>query len=106
MPPQDVLMPLVEHLGFFVAAVASPVTAVVIGLLALGMNRQRNFLMAAALVGMSDASLGTVASASAAGLATASVVGAAGSLLQAWVMWPFAQSAKRIHRRFRERTER
>jgi len=101
MNHQDAFGPHIEHIGVFAGVVASPVTGVAIALLGILINRRRHHLLAAMAVGVSDAVLGELVGSAHIGVTAACAVGAAASLFQAWVIWPFAQGAKRLKRRLR-----
>lgn len=103
MPPYDALGPVIEHLGVLIAAVASPLSGAVVVFLAIVINRQPLFLLAAASAGVSDAVLMAGAPTVSVGMAGACALGAAGALLQAWVVWPCARMGKRIARHIRSR---
>lgn len=100
MDRQDAFGPLIEQVGALTGAVANPVTGVAIAVLAVLVTRRQRLLLAAVAVGVAEgavmASLGVVHADVLAGCTT----GAAGSVLQALVIWPFARRARRFGRLF------
>ncbi|EWY42343.1 hypothetical protein N825_19290 [Skermanella stibiiresistens SB22] len=94
MDHRDALGPLIELIGVFAASAASPLTAAAILILALLLSRYSLFMALAAAVGLSDGAFGEIAGVTTVGLVSATLVGAAATLLQAWCVWPVVSVMK------------
>ncbi|HEV7371650.1 hypothetical protein [Arenibaculum sp.] len=84
----DPLAPFIEHLGAFAGFVSSPVSIILVGLLALGCRDHRLCAAGAAATGGFLALVDQLAGASSVGLAAACLLGASAALVQAWALRP------------------
>ncbi|OYD82937.1 hypothetical protein [Azospirillum brasilense] len=99
MTRQDAFGPFIEHLGALTSAVANPVTGLAIAVLAVLIVRRQRLLLAAVAVGTAEGALMTLLGVAHVGVVAACTTGAAGSVLQALLIWPFAHTVRRLSRR-------
>ncbi len=99
MTRQDTFGPLIEHVGALTGAIANPVTGVAIAVLALLIARRQRLLLAAVAVGAAEAALMALLGVAHTGIVAACTTGAAGSVVQALFIWPFAHTVRRLGRR-------
>ncbi|MBK3777792.1 hypothetical protein GAY31_27325 [Azospirillum brasilense] len=103
MTRQDAFGPLIEHVGALTGAVANPVTGFAVAVLAVLIARRQRLLLAAVVVGAAEGALMALLGVAHVGIVAACTTGAAGSVAQALVIWPFANTVRRLGRRLSRR---